>query len=333
MLHQSESDLVLLSYRSASQIKTQSFLYPARLILPESKSRLVFFENRSQRKQAILAVLAAQGYKNQLEQYNLLDTIGEGSCNPVFVAEHKSTGLKVAIKVMDLDKSYRSQHENGISEGCAMELCQKSSNVATLVETFTVENRHYVVTKFYKTGDLLSYLESKEVNCLPEAETRDLIKQVATGVKDIHAQGLAHRDLKHLNILISITEGLPNARITDFGMAARLKKGQTISKIAGTIGFMAPEVVLNSASDFKADVWSLGVMLFALISSQVPFCGKNRDETANMIVNDVLRFKDPVWLTVSEDCKDLLRLMLTKDQSRRIPIEEVLEHPWFARTV
>ena len=128
-----------------------------------------------------------------------------------------------------------------------------------------------------------------------------------------------------------MADGKPNPKITDFGMAARLKKGQTINKIAGTIGFMAPEVVLNSDSDFKADVWSLGVMIYALICSQVPFCGKTRDETANMIVNNELGFKDPVWLTVSEDCKDLLNLMLTKEQSQRIPIEDVLEHPWFAR--
>ena len=145
----------------------------------------------------------------------------------------------------------------------------------------------------------------------------------------MHAQGIAHRDIKHLNVLISMVDGKPVAKITDFGMSAYLAKGETITKVAGTIGFMAPEVVLEQPSDFKADVWSLGVMLYALISSNVPFSGKDRDSTAKLIVEKELAFAKPVWCSVSEECKDLLTAMLTKDQFQRITANDVLEHPWF----
>lgn len=91
----------------------------------------------------------------------MINTIGEGSCNPVYVAKHKITGLKCAIKVMETAKCHKSRNENGISEVTAMELCQNSQNVASLIESFTHENRTYIVTKFYKTGDLLAYLESQ----------------------------------------------------------------------------------------------------------------------------------------------------------------------------
>ena len=77
-------------------------------------------------------------------------------------------------------------------------------------------------------------------------------------------------------------------------MAASLKEGQTINKVAGTIGFMAPEVLLEEPSDFKVDVWSLGVMLYALISSNVPFEGHDRDETAQMIIDDDVVFEDDI---------------------------------------
>lgn len=111
------------------------------------------------------------------------------------------------------------------------------------------------------------------------------------GVSSIQKVGIVHRDLKHLNILITIIDGKPVPKITDFGMAAKLRGSETITRLAGTIGFMAPEVMLDQPSDFKADVWSLGVILFALVSSGVPFAGRSRDETAYSIVNDALTFK------------------------------------------
>jgi len=118
---------------------------------------------------------------------------------------HRVTGLKVAIKVMQAEKAALSREENGISESSAMELCEKNSNVASLIESFSQDGHVYIVTKFYRTGDMLGYLETKKVNKLPEAETRDLVKQLASGVRDIHDQGVVHRDIKHLNILISLS--------------------------------------------------------------------------------------------------------------------------------
>ena len=96
-------------------------------------------------------------------------------------------------------------------------------------------------------------------------------------------------------------------------MAAHLNDDECIKKVAGTIGFMAPEVVLDLPSDSKADIWSLGVILFALISSRVPFSGSDKKETGQNIVNQPLAFDRPVWNTVSLECKELLQGMLEKD--------------------
>lgn len=103
-----------------------------------------------------------------------------------------------------------------------------------------------------------------------------------------------------------------------------------ITKVAGTICFMAPEIVLEEPSDFKADVWSLGVMLYALISSKVPFSGADRRSTAELIVNGDLTFGHAVWGSVSDSVKDLLASMLYKEQTTRISAQKVLEHPWFS---
>ena len=83
--------------------------------------------------------------------------------------------------------------------------------------------------------------------------------------------------------------------IGDFGLSCKLDEDESINKRAGTIGFMAPEVVNDQLCDFKSDVWSLGVIIYALISSGVPFVGPNYESTADKIVNEELSFKRPVW--------------------------------------
>ena len=276
-------------------------------------------------------MLSAQGFENQLDQYEILSTLSSTSSNPVSLAVHRTIGIKVAIKSVKTKDYVRLTMENGVSEAGAMGKFQKNNNTAYLIEEFSHGKLTYIVTKFVKTGDLLCYLEGLGVDRLSESDARQLFKQIVTGVAEYHSAGIVHRDIKHLNILISIKSGKPIPKITDFGMAARLSKDQMITKVAGTISFMAPEIVMDEPSDFKADVWSLGVMLYALICSGVPFSGVDRRATGDLIVNKDLSFEKPVWKSVSPSCKDLIAHMLDKDQVTRLTAQEVLAHPWFSQ--
>ena len=199
------------------------------------------------------------------------------------------------------------------------------------IEEFEINSKTYIVTKFVRGGDLLSYLSERGVDKLPEAQAHTIFKQLTVGIRDIHEAGIVHRDLKHLNIFLSDTSETPRVKIGDFGLACRLREDECIKKMAGTIGFMAPEVIKDEPADFKSDVWSLGIILYALISSGVPFCGENRDKTAENIISQQLTFHREVWQTISDPCKDLLIRMLDKDQEARISIDEVLQHPWLSQ--
>ena len=90
-------------------------------------------------------------------------------------------------------------------------------------------------------------------------------------MKDIHDCGIVHRDLKHLNIFLSDQSETPKIKIGDFGLACKLGEDECIMKVCGTIGYIAPEVILGQPSDFKSDIWSLGTILYALIDSRMPF--------------------------------------------------------------
>ena len=227
---------------------------------------------------------------------------------------HKVSGMRVAIKAMDTAKYKRLSTENAVSEGYAMHLCQGSTQVINFVEEFTLQFQTYLVTKLARGGDLLGYLSALGVDRLPEEHVRKIVWQIALGLKEIHSNGIVHRDIKHLNIFLSDLSENPKIKIGDFGLACKLGEDECIMKVAGTIGFMAPEVVKDEASDFQSDIWSLGVIIYALISSGVPFSGKDRDTTAYNIVKKELSFHRSVWQSVSDECKDLLTKMLHKDQ-------------------
>jgi hypothetical protein len=204
---------------SANTLQLRTWWYPLKLVLPNNKSRTVFSESRSERKQLLSAVLAAQGFRNQLEQYDVEETIGEGSCNPVWVGRHKTNGLRVAIKAMESEKYQRLRRENQVSEGDAMFAVQSSPFILNFVEEFHLGEKTYIVTKFARGGDLLAYLGSQGVNRLSESRAKKMVHQIAQGVRDIHAKGIVHRDLKHLNIFLSDSSESPKIKIGDFGLA------------------------------------------------------------------------------------------------------------------
>ena len=122
------------------------------------------------------SIMRAQGFSNQLDQYELKEQIGKGSCYPVWLAKHRISGRKVAIKAIETARYHRQTVENQISEGQAMSLCQGSSNVLSLIEEFNIKDQTLIVTQYAAGGDLLNYLANLGVDRLPENNARYIFK-------------------------------------------------------------------------------------------------------------------------------------------------------------
>ena len=131
--------------------------YPIKLQMSRTKSRMLFFESRRLRETALSMILLQQGYTSQIDQYDINCEVEEGCSNPVYIARHRTTDAKVAIKTVPTKKYLRLQKENMIDEGSAMELCRDCENVMGLVEKFKIGTNVYIVTKFAHGGDLLNY--------------------------------------------------------------------------------------------------------------------------------------------------------------------------------
>ena len=164
---------------------------------------------------------------------------------------------------------------------------------------------------------------------MDEVSACHIFAQLAQGLRDMHNARLAHRDLKLLNIFMCDASDRPRVKIGDLGLSARLSEGETITKRAGTVAFMAPEVLLEQPSDFKADIWSLGIILYTLICSHLPFPSQlYQDQNEQKLLELEIEYEDEAFQQVNPSCVELLKGMLKKDPNDRWNIFDVLSHPW-----
>ena len=152
------------------------------------------------------------------------------------------------------------------------------------------------------------------------------MRQLFSSINHCHAQGIIHRDIKPENIMIT-TEN--SVRLIDFGLS-KASKTKNLTTIAGTPYYMAPEVLTGNYST-KADIWSLGVLLYTLVSGYLPFQGSTSNEVFRKIKEGEYHFKHAEFKEVSEECKDLIKQLLTVNAAKRPSGVKALHHPWFKK--
>ena len=151
--------------------------------------------------------------------------------------------------------------------------------------------------------------------------------EIVSAVSHLHANGIMHRDLKPENILLD-ADG--HVMLTDFGLAKQFEESTRSNSMCGTLEYMAPEIILGKGHDKAADWWSVGILLFEMLTGKPPFCGGNRDKIQQKIVKD--KIKLPAFL--SSEAHSLLKGLLQKEQARRLGcgprgVEEIKSHKWF----
>ncbi len=148
----------------------------------------------------------------------------------------------------------------------------------------------------------------------------------------MHQHRLIHRDLKLANILLSDKSETPSVKIGGLSLALQLGSGYKITKRVGSVGFMAPEVLFKRPYDHKADIYSLGVILYILISTNPPFpLELFADDNFDQLMSQQVSFGEIIWLSYSPKVIDLLKNMLSFDPYSRYDINMVLNHPWMTK--
>ncbi len=163
-----------------------------------------------------------------------------------------------------------------------------------------------------------------------EDMARQVFHQVAIAVYHIHKLKIYHRDIKMMNVFVHKGENDDyRFLLGDFGTATLLdSEDQKVSDMQGTMHWMAPEVITKSENGLKADIWSLGVLLHALVCGQPPYDGRDYSELRASHKKGELKFRHRAWAQASSELVELVCAMLEKDQAKRFSIAEVIQHPW-----
>jgi serine/threonine protein kinase len=184
--------------------------------------------------------------------------------------------------------------------------------------------------EYLSGGDLFTFLEKRKFK-IHEDTARVIAHKMATSLYYLHSFGIAHRDLKPENILMQDETDDTDLKLVDFGLSKIVGPSETCSEPFGTLSYVAPEVLLQKPYGKEVDIWSLGVISYMMLSGVLPFDDDDDREIARQTIYDPPDFTYHTWTDISEDAKDLVAKLLEKNRHKRIRLEKVLEHPWFAK--
>lgn len=198
-------------------------------------------------------------------------------------------------------------------------------NLIRIYEFFEDPNCFYIVLEYSKGGDLFDRIvEMKNFN---ESQAAEIMSQIFSGVNYLHSKGVVHRDIKPENVLLENKESLL-LKIIDFDTASFFKKW-FYDEMLGTPVYMAPEMVKGKYNE-KCDLWSCGIIMHILLVGGLPFDGTD-EEIFKFLKNVNIKIEGPLWDSISDQAKDLIRKLLTPNPLKRISAAEACKHPWIAQ--
>ncbi|XP_060771634.1 serine/threonine-protein kinase MARK1-like [Neoarius graeffei] len=251
--------------------------------------------------------------------YRLLKTIGKGNFAKVKLARHLLTGREVAVKIIDKTQLNPTSLQKLFREVRIMKILNHP-NIVKLFEVIETEKTLYLIMEYASGGEVFDYLVAH--GRMKEKEARAKFRQIVSAVQYCHQKRIVHRDLKAENLLLDADM---NIKIADFGFSNEFMVGNKLDTFCGSPPYAAPELFQGKKYDGpEVDVWSLGVILYTLVSGSLPFDGQNLKELRER----VLRGKYRIPFYMSTDCENLLKRLLVLNPIKRGSLEQIMKDKW-----
>nr|XP_048316477.1 serine/threonine-protein kinase 33 isoform X2 [Myodes glareolus] len=211
----------------------------------------------------------------------------------------------------------------------------KHKHIIHLEQVFETPKQMYLVMELCEDGELKEVLDTK--GHFSENETRLIIQSLASAIAYLHNKDIVHRDLKLENIMVKSSfmddnnEMNLNIKVTDFGLAVRKHGSRSEGMMQTTCGtpiYMAPEVINAHEYSQQCDIWSIGVIMYLLLCGEPPFLANSEEKLFELIRKGELQFEDPVWDSVSDSAKNVLKQLMKVDPAHRITAKELLDNQW-----
>merc|ERR1719262_1004174 len=253
--------------------------------------------------------------------YILGKTIGEGTFGKVKLGNHILTGEKIAVKILEKDRIVEVADVERVAREIHILKLIRHQHIIQLYEIIETPRQLYLIMEYANGGELFDYIVAH--GRVEEKQACRFFQQILAGVEQIHRTNVVHRDLKPENLLLDEHQ---NIKIVDLGLSNTFQDGQLLKTACGSPCYAAPEMIAGKRYvPSLCDVWSCGVMLFALICGYLPFEDQN---TANLY-KKILAAHYQVPDFTSHSARDLIAGMLTTEPSQRLTIPRIRTHRWY----
>jgi serine/threonine protein kinase len=256
-----------------------------------------------------------------LDDFEIGKFLGNGKFGRVYLAREKQTKFVVAIKCLWKSQLVDSRFEHQLRREIEIQSHLHHPNILQLYGYFYDRDRVYLILEYSPGGELFNKL--RQAGSFPEYKVARWIVQLTNALIHCHSKRVIHRDIKPENLLLGTSEEI---KIADFGWSAHAPTSRRTT-LCGTLDYLPPEMIRQEDHDEFADVWSLGILVFELLTGSPPFEEETQEDTRKRIVAVDIRFP----LFVREDARDLIKKLLVRNPRMRMSLKSVRTHPWITR--
>lgn len=263
------------------------------------------------------------------KKYEYISMIGNGGFGKVRLYRDKTNKeMKFAIKT--LKKDFLNPHNlKSMQEEVGILRSVDHPNIVKYFETYEDDCYIHIVMEYIPGDNLFKVITNRKYNKFGEKDASEILYCIFKAVLFLHKEGIVHRDIKPENILFSVPGNYQSLKLIDFGLSVTTLKNKDRYRV-GSPYYMAPEM-LNGSYTMETDTWSIGVILYVMMTGVQPFKGRNQEEVFAKISKGVYDMKILEKQKCSEEVKDLIKKLLVLDSKRRLSIEAALEHPWIKK--
>ncbi|XP_053328210.1 serine/threonine-protein kinase 17B [Spea bombifrons] len=255
-------------------------------------------------------------------------TLGRGLNAVVRKCTEKSTGRLYAAKILKKRRRGKDCRAEIIHEIAILELAKTSPHIVDFHEVYETDNEIILVLEYAAGGELFNLCVPDRNEALSEIQIIRILRQILEGVHFLHQNNIVHLDLKPQNILFSSCNPRGDIKIVDFGLSRKLSSTNELHEIMGTIDYTAPEILNYEPITTSADIWSVGVICYMLLTCESPFVGVDKLETYLNISQLNVDYSEDVFASVSEEAINFLRSTLVINPKERATVDGCLSHPW-----